>query len=180
MKLNCAVADCNRPCLARGFCKSHYERQRTGREVLAPLAPKVHLVVDGRKRCSKCHRSLPIDSFTKSGRMKCGYSGRCRECQRALVRKFKFGVTQDRYDAMLAEQAGVCAVCERVETDLSRSRRPKPLSVDHCHETGRVRGLLCSRCNIAIGLVGDDPNLLRKLIGYLSAHGTSSGGSPRE
>lgn len=83
--------------------------------------------------------------------------------ERDAYLKRKFGISVDEYDAMLAEQGGVCAVC---------SRLPTPgisLHVDHDHETGRIRGLLCFRCNNALGDLEDDPGLLRAAARYLEA-----------
>lgn len=74
-----------------------------------------------------------------------------------LIREF--GITQEQYELMLSEQSGVCKICGQTD-----NRR---LAVDHCHDTGRVRGLLCRHCNTAIGLFGDDPSLLRKAADYL-------------
>jgi hypothetical protein len=71
------------------------------------------------------------------------------------------------YTAVLAEQGGVCAICKKPETNRSNGPNPKRLSVDHCHETGKARGLLCNNCNRAIGLLGDAPDLLRAAAEYL-------------
>lgn len=75
----------------------------------------------------------------------------------------KYGITPADYDAMLAAQGGVCAVCRRDDRD----RLNRRLHVDHDHATGRVRGLLCARCNNAIGHAGEDPERLRALALYL-------------
>ena len=76
----------------------------------------------------------------------------------------KFGISADDYRRMLSAQGGVCAVCRR---PCATGRR---LAVDHCHVTGRVRGLLCSNCNRSAGLLRDDPVLIRALAAYLEAH----------
>ncbi len=77
---------------------------------------------------------------------------------RATLRKF--GLTDLDYNKLLAAQNGLCAICHK---------RPgkKRLAVDHCHKTGRVRGLLCTRCNIAIGCLMDSPDLARAAAEYL-------------
>jgi Recombination endonuclease VII len=84
------------------------------------------------------------------------------EAQRAATIKYKYGITLDEYDAMVKRQGGLCAVCKRPP-----SGRNKHLSVDHCHKTGAVRGLLCYKCNTAAGLLGDDPELAAQLTLYL-------------
>jgi len=75
--------------------------------------------------------------------------------------KRTYNLTVQEYDAMLARQGGGCAIC---------GRPPRPdisLHVDHDHETGRIRGLLCFRCNNALGDFLDDESLLRQAAGYL-------------
>jgi hypothetical protein len=79
--------------------------------------------------------------------------------------KLKYGITPEDYNFMLEGQNNVCAICDKPEVQNKR------MAVDHCHETGKVRGLLCSMCNTAIGKLNDDPNLLDKAAKYLRAHG---------
>ncbi len=90
-------------------------------------------------------------------------SGRKRLVNRKSHLKRSYGLTVDEYDAMLAAQNGVCAVCER---------SPTPgisLHVDHDHDSGSIRGLLCFRCNNALGDLEDDPSLLGAAAHYLEA-----------
>lgn len=75
----------------------------------------------------------------------------------------KYGLTLEQYDALLEAQGGVCAVC----LEDRRDRMGRRLHVDHDHETGRVRGLLCMRCNNAIGQAGESAATLRALADYL-------------
>jgi hypothetical protein len=75
----------------------------------------------------------------------------------------KYNITLAEYDELLAAQAGVCMVCG---TPPSR----RPLDVDHCHSSGKVRGLLCENCNKALGLVQDRVDILIKLKEYLDAY----------
>ena len=84
--------------------------------------------------------------------------------QNSLMRKY--GVTLDDYDRMLEEQNGVCKICEGTCHHTQR-RETGTLSVDHCHETGLVRGLLCSHCNSLLGWARDNTDTLRKAIDYL-------------
>ncbi len=73
----------------------------------------------------------------------------------------KYGMTPADYLVMFDAQSGVCAICERA---CSSGKR---LAVDHCHGTGKVRGLLCGRCNMSVGQLRHDPALLRKAAAYL-------------
>lgn len=79
-----------------------------------------------------------------------------------------YGLTPEQYEAMLRSQGGVCAICG--EAPSGRHTRDRRLVVDHCHGTGATRGLLCNRCNRAIGLLKDDAVLLRRAISYLLRH----------
>lgn len=74
----------------------------------------------------------------------------------------KFGLTGNDYLVMWMECGGLCEVCGRADAD-------RLLAVDHCHETGRVRGLLCLNCNQALGKLKDDPELIRSLAEYAEA-----------
>ena len=73
----------------------------------------------------------------------------------------KYGMNSDDYSQMLNEQKGVCKICK------TECKTRRVLSVDHCHDTGTVRGLLCSKCNSALGFFNDDPTLLQKAMEYL-------------
>lgn len=78
--------------------------------------------------------------------------------------KEKYGITPEQYDAMLAAQGGHCAICPATEPGGPRGRY---FAVDHNHATNEVRGLLCNRCNRAIGLLKDDPAVLSAALTYL-------------
>lgn len=78
----------------------------------------------------------------------------------------RFGITPDQYSAMLANQGGVCAICQSGEKAKHGSTVRK-LCVDHCHDTGVVRGLLCRDCNIGIGKLGHSSETLRRAADYL-------------
>ena len=81
----------------------------------------------------------------------------------------RYGLTPEQYDQMLEEQGGVCLLCRRPETVRGNNGRVKRLAVDHCHTTGKVRGLLCNNRNRAIGLLGDDPAVISRAAEYLVA-----------
>ena len=83
--------------------------------------------------------------------------------------KVAFGITLAEYDEMAERQGHVCAICGEPER-----RHHGKLSVDHDHATGRVRGLLCNACNVALGRMDDDPDRLEKAAAYL--RGGSDGG----
>jgi len=102
----------------------------------------------------------------------------CLECKeyRKIKRKpkerqysiAKFGVTPAQYDEMLLAQNGLCAICDRPETILFKGKL-KPLAIDHCHKTNKVRGLLCAQCNVGIGNLKHNSEWLRKAALYCEA-----------
>ena len=80
--------------------------------------------------------------------------------------KRRYGITSEDYDRMLKEQGGCCKICGSDEP----MHRTKYFTVDHCHETGKVRGLLCHPCNVMLGQAQDNINTLEKAIDYLKEH----------
>jgi len=81
-----------------------------------------------------------------------------------------YGITKEMYDIMHADQNGVCAVCKKEETAIGKGGKVRALSVDHAHITGKIRRLLCHRCNVIIGLAHEDSGVLRNLADYLDEH----------
>lgn len=148
------------------------------------------------KFCKFCNRDLPIDDFHfQAGRQK--RRTKCKDCQSAYYHDYKnrnhdslkekwssaskrhytnenrraktlkrYSITVADYDIMLASQNGKCGIC------LSETK----LVVDHDHDTGAVRGLLCSECNLGLGKFKDDLDLLKMAVKYVA--GTSLGGWP--
>ena len=102
-------------------------------------------------------------------------SYRCKACVAAGVRNTvdkdkrrdydlnkNYGITHEIYLKMLEEQNGCCKIC-----CVSEEESGKRLHVDHSHKTGKVRGLLCTRCNTAIGKFKEDPEIIRRAIEYV-------------
>ena len=78
--------------------------------------------------------------------------------------KRNFNLSLDDYNAMFQSQEGQCKICRTHQKDLKIS-----LAVDHCHTTGKIRGLLCNKCNTALGLSGDNLEILQNMIDYLKS-----------
>lgn len=104
----------------------------------------------------------------------------CKECANTKAKKHyrynphkawannikkKFGITAIQYYMMLDAQGGKCAICGGTDSTSNRNDR---MPVDHCHSTGRVRGILCTRCNRGIGMLGDNTAILTAAIEYLA------------
>jgi hypothetical protein len=121
--------------------------------------------------CRKCKETL---------RYKC--DGRCVACQirrsttayhqdpvatRKQMLLRLYGISDEDYQSLLESQHNKCAICATAAPDLNKEHR-KYFSVDHDHNTGKIRGLLCNQCNLGIGCLNDDPELLRKATSYLT------------
>ncbi|MCU1693912.1 MAG: hypothetical protein JWM64_3003 [Frankiales bacterium] len=144
--------------------------------------------------CVECGATKPEQEFHREASRPSGRNRRCKECRNAINRAHvakdrarrqestqrwreqnperyaesvkahklrSYGLTLELYRALVHEQDGRCAICEEPEKD------GWDLAVDHCHRTGRVRGLLCRRCNVGLGLLRDRSDLLRAAAEYL-------------
>ncbi len=140
------------------------------------------------KTCNKCLIEKPLDDFHKNVHGKQGRATECKPCRRLArqetwandpdyVKKCneatrnsqliaKYGIDSNTYDKMQDDCKGVCECCGKPETDVAFGKTRK-LAVDHCHTTGKVRGLLCRACNIGLGHFNDDPVKLQQAINYI-------------
>jgi len=112
-----------------------------------------------RKKRLKCGNDRLASEFRKNASKKDGLASTCMYCVEDWRLVNTYGITLDDYNEMLHKQNNVCALCQRSDTNR--------LSVDHDHETGKVRGLVCSRCNWALGVLGDTPEKLSRVVEYL-------------
>jgi hypothetical protein len=139
------------------------------------------------KTCTGCKQAKPPAEFWPDGRRNGRLQARCKPCKAAAAKQWreankhkaierywanpagererhlvrKYGVTLERYTQMLEQQGGACAIC--------RKTQQRAFDVDHCHATGRVRGLLCTNCNRMIGHAADDASRLRAAAAYLES-----------
>jgi hypothetical protein len=112
--------------------------------------PVCSTVSDGRHSyCSVCHRAKSLEYYYKN-----------REKQRDQRLRRTYGISLHEYGQMLTMQASGCAVCGIIDPT-------KTLNVDHCHQTGAVRGLLCQTCNSGLGHFRDDPELMERAASYI-------------
>ena len=89
------------------------------------------------------------------------------DCAHKHKLKYRYGLTIEEYNSRLKDQNNVCAICQRPEIATYRSKTPQHLSVDHDHKTGKNRGLLCDRCNRALGQFGESQVLMQSALAYL-------------
>lgn len=139
------------------------------------------------KVCAKCDALKPLHEFYPAGQKR--QHSWCKNCMRESAKMSarkaakdpvkrekrdsrlrelllsKYGLTTEHYELLLEMQGGRCGICGTTSTGTKGS-----FCVDHDHDSGRVRGLLCDRCNRGIGLLGDNPDTLRSAARYLDRH----------
>lgn len=83
----------------------------------------------------------------------------------------KYGISLDQYNEMFGIQDGLCAICKKPEKEVDiKTGKPRRLALDHHHDSGKIRKLLCSNCNLGIGNFGEDIEALKSAIDYLASH----------
>ena len=142
--------------------------------------------------CKKCGVEKPLTEYYKTTDRKSGHKTICKTCIRAMpqtaekkeyMRKYskkyflktRYNMTEEDYSEMLTTQNHKCAICGIDESELPNKR----LYIDHCHNTGEVRELLCHNCNVALGLVKESVSTLTQAIAYLYKHDSSKVGKTR-
>lgn len=135
--------------------------------------PETAFYKDKKTMCIECHKAYARERYAENrSQVLAQRKRRIKEnpAEHAqYMRNWRlqnlYGISSDEYDQLLDQQSGKCTIC-------SRPPGKRALNVDHNHETGQVRGLLCHGCNTALGLFGDSPDTLGTALGYL--RGTKS------
>lgn len=140
------------------------------------------------KVCTRCHEEKELSLFVKSKPSKDGTRSHCKKCnglyyakrrveQYDKVREYEkknhrprmlmsmYGLTLADYATLLSSQDNSCAICHAHSSTFTKN-----LAVDHCHTTGKIRGLLCPQCNKGLGLFKDSQQNLQKAIDYLKKY----------
>lgn len=141
-------------------------------------------------KCSTCKIEKDISEFHNTKKLKSGYSVRCKICANKATKdtyhkndgkiksriyrtnnpdagrdarfKYKYGISLEEYNDLLSKQDNKCAICKVDSED-------RHLDVDHSHDTGKIRGLLCRMCNVALGHMKDSVEIIQNAIVYLEA-----------
>ena len=121
---------------------------------------------EGVRRCYTCGVSKHVSEFHPNKMNRTGLSSNCHACKRAREIERRYGITQADYDDILVEQKDRCAICLTDEPPVSAGVRER-WHIDHDHETGQVRGLLCRGCNLMLGHARENPDTLIAAAAYL-------------
>lgn len=170
-------------------CISNYKKEWESRQkaILDKKPPSAF----GEIVCLSCDLSKPVECFGTRNNKKTGIDSVCLECRRIGDRKryaaskavrgesakwaglkWRFGVTRDEWFALLNSQDGKCAICleEIKDTSVGKDDTRRRACLDHDHQTGKVRGLLCAKCNKAIGLLRDSLVIITRAADYIRRH----------
>ncbi|MGM9337489.1 endonuclease VII domain-containing protein [Streptomyces murinus] len=149
-----------RECVAE-YGAAHYRRRR---EAMGKTVRQKVAVPAGHKRCPQCQEVKPHAQWERHKSSSDGWASYCRTCRAGRNRtsyfKRKYGLTEAERDSLIVSQGGVCCICLAAP----------PAHVDHCHETGRVRGVLCFSCNAALGQFKDQPEVIRRAAAYVEGN----------
>lgn len=150
--------------------------------------------VAASKRCNICHQEKPLEDFHKRSASRDGLQGKCKRCANGAAREYNqeysekrrdtwrryrrsaylkqtYGITIEQYWELYRQQDERCAIC-RVHGDDAGQHTVQqlPLHIDHCHASGKVRGLLCRYCNMGLGSFKDNRGALVAALDYLERH----------
>lgn len=154
-------------------------------------------ISEERRCCNTCKKTKSLDNFHKDSKATSGVSYRCKDCAKKASKDWrglnpeksrekikelfllnkdkyynshkdrqlekKYSITRESYEQMLHDTGGQCRICSRV---FGTRAYTKPV-IDHCHETGKTRGLICRQCNIGLGAFRDNTDALTNAIKYL-------------
>jgi hypothetical protein len=132
-------------------------------------------MTSSEKQCKKCNEIKPLSEFNKQSKSKDGLQVYCRSCQSEIGKDWakqnpdrnllqRYGITGEYKANMAQSQGDCCAICRIPFSDVLSP------CVDHCHESTKIRGILCHHCNTGLGLFKDSPKLLQQAIYYLDYH----------
>jgi|SaaInlStandDraft_2_1057019.scaffolds.fasta_scaffold116004_2 hypothetical protein len=118
------------------------------------------------KQCSVCKIKKPVTDFGILVKAVSGLRYSCKACDHKKHRRLTYNLTDDEYQMLLEEQNNKCAICD-ITQDEHYIKTKRSLHVDHDHNTGQVRGLLCNPCNRGIGYLKDTYKTVQRAAEYL-------------
>lgn len=152
----CIVENCENIEEKKHLCKMHYQRKMSTGQIGSPGSHRFDNAPEGFKTCTTCEEVLLLSNFSKSKGCKFGVNSKCRICQKYTKLEKIYGLSRDKYDKLMSN--AVCAICKTSDT----------LVIDHCHISGKVRGVLCRMCNVGIGHFLENKEILKSAIIYIN------------
>lgn len=174
----CSESDCGRKYFSRGLCNAHYTKAYRRGELAMPAQIEIRFDrhslqnIDPERKVADCiicgvgvRVRIRADHHPQCWTVEQRRRRRQKRTTRQVVSreqrlKLRYKLRPGEYEALLAAQGGTCAICLQPP--------PYKLFVDHCHETGRVRGLLCAPCNSGLGMLRDRPERAARAAIYLA------------
>ncbi|KKM23778.1 hypothetical protein LCGC14_1611700, partial [marine sediment metagenome] len=142
-------------------CFATYSRKRNRR-----LSRRKRVKIPVEQKCSTCGVVKPSSMFSPDRTNLHGIGACCKTCRRIRLRAQRYGLSVEALTTLLQSHDGCCQICARA---FEAGRRPV---IDHSHETGAIRGLLCASCNRALGMMEDNAEWLLAAVAYIrKAHG---------
>lgn len=190
----CNVDGCDRLKRTKGLCEAHYERKRRYGDVRSsvPVRAMVTMLSKteygemksecqelssiGKKRCYRCKKIKELSEFYPSYRLIENASSWCKSCSLDNGRVRKYGIEPGEFDEIVKKQGYRCALCQK-PLDIKKSRRAH---VDHNHQTGEMRGVLCPFCNSSLGLFEDRGLTPQFVQDYIDQKGGGGEGNGKE
>lgn len=159
--MDCSVSDCHSTAATKTFCMLHYARWKRHGDPTIVKIKRDYVINNKGRECIECKQFKEWESFYVYPPGARGHYPTCKPCHIIVTteqgRKRTYGLDGVAYNSLLESQGGLCGICGS----------PNGLVVDHNHDTGIVRGFLCQQCNSGIGMLRDNPDLLRKAIEWL-------------
>lgn len=169
--------------------KQGYDMARQYSKKAPKFLKEAKVIPIGYKCCTECGLEKPLSGFSQDKHTKSGFRSKCKDCRRErsnevgrkwrfknkekskedniwFERKSTYGITKEEYYSILASQGNKCPICSHQPDDLARG-----MVVDHNHDTGEIRGILCKPCNRGLGLFRDSPSSLLMASQYLEKRG---------
>lgn len=162
------------------YCKKCDRQHRKNR---GDILPDGHAsLFEIKRKCNVCNREKFLAEFGIDKEIKYGRTRKCKECRVKLESRrqseYLYGVTFEQKQAILLQQMGICAnrACGK-DVKFDTNLRKEMAVLDHCHATGKIRGILCNRCNMVLGMVErkfklKSKNMAFGLMEYLQKHST--------
>lgn len=137
-------------------------------------------------QCNICKEEKCLDDFVKRNNRSSGRQPYCKKCHNKKIREKystkimreydlnrSYGISLKEYEEMFETQNGCCKICKTHISSINHKKK-KHLCVDHCHETNKIRGLLCDSCNRGLGLFKDSEDVLTSALNYLKEFKSSN------